>query len=160
MPEPIITFEARTGWYGLKARDVREIAQLRGVRPVPRAPALFAGLAEVHGRIVTLVDLEQVVGAVAGPSAESGFSVVLSLPFDHLGILVRTEVGVATPDEAAPEESEDKGALLYGRVLIGDRLLNLLCLPALVARLEESIREGFRPRPRSDSEEDGCRSAS
>ncbi len=149
MPDPIITFEAGAGWYGLDARDVREVAQLRAVRSVPRAPSLVAGLAEVHGRIITLLDLERMVGGGSDCSTGPGFGVVLALPFDHLGILVRSGVGVATPDEAGPGETEDRGALLRARVLIGDRLLNLLCLPVLVARLEESIRQGFRPGPRT-----------
>src|SRR5258705_13460245 len=66
MPEPIITFEARSEWFGLMARDVREVARLRGVRPVPRAPEVIAGLAEVHGRIVTLIDLDRLIPAGGG----------------------------------------------------------------------------------------------
>lgn len=154
MPEPIITFETPSGWYGLSVRDVREVTHLRSVRPVPRAPALVAGLAEVHGRIVTVVDLEPIVGGGAVPAAAHGFGVVLALPYEHLAILARSEVGVAMPDESAPDEAEDRAVLLRGRVLIGDRLLNLIFLPAVVARLEESIRAGFRPDPRADGEED------
>ena len=38
MFEPIITFEVLAEWFGVVASDVREVAKLRDVRPVPRAP--------------------------------------------------------------------------------------------------------------------------
>jgi len=154
--DPIITFEARSEWYGLKAKDVREVARLRGVRAVPRAPGVIAGLAEVHGRIVTLIDLERLLdtegtgpasaraapGRVAGPEA---YGVVLALPFDHLGILVGDEVDVASAGGDVGPRARDESSWLQARLPVGDRLLNLLSVPALVARLEESIRAGFRP---------------
>ena len=34
---------------------------------------------------------------------------------------------------------------LQARLPIGERLLNVLSLPALVSRVEETIRKGFRP---------------
>jgi len=155
--EPIITFEARSEWFGLMASDVREVARLRGVRPVPRAPDVIAGLAEVHGRVVTLIDLERLIsaGEAAAPASaftpfEGGgpgeYGVVLALPYEHLGILVRSEVHVASGVEDGGPVPGGAASWLKARVPIGDRLLNLLSLPALVSRVEETIRKGFRPR--------------
>lgn len=161
MQDPIITFEARSEWFGLAARDVREVARLRGVRPVPRAPGVIAGLAEVHGRIVTLIDLERLMapGDEAAPrgAAPAGsrdeFGVVLALPYDHLGILVRSEVDVASATEDAEPPPGEASGWLQARLPVGDRLLNLLSLPALVSRVEETIRRGFRPG-QADSDEE------
>jgi len=143
---PIITFESRAGWYGLRATDILEIARLDRVRPVPRAPGVVAGLAEVHGRVVTLIDLDRMLAGASAPLAEGGFGVVLAPPRDHLGLLVRSEVNVASPSghESADGEA-DSGGLLLSRMSVGDRLLNLLFLPALVARVEEIIRTALRP---------------
>jgi len=154
--DPIITFEARSEWYGLEAKDVREVARLRGVRAVPRAPGVIAGLAEVHGRIVTLIDLERLLDTAdggpaaaravpAGVAGAEAYGVVLALPFDHLGILVRNEVDVASAGGDVGPRARDEASWLQARLPVGDRLLNLLSVPALVARLEESIRAGFRP---------------
>jgi hypothetical protein len=170
--DPILTFQARAEWYGIQARDVREVAQLRSVRPVPRAPGLVAGLAEVHGRIVTLIDLDRLLvsarafpderpedrpGDASGPAAPavasgsaapSGgpFGVVLAPPYEHLGLLVRSEPDVAAwPGESADGGSAEAGGWLRARLPVGDRLLNLIALPALVGRVEEAIRAGFRP---------------
>jgi chemotaxis signal transduction protein len=162
MQEPIITFEARSDWYGLPARDIFEISFIRGIRPVPRSPEIVAGLAEVHGRVVTLIDLERLLGANGGNGAledgeatpagagvqddPSRLGVVLAPPLDHLGILLRSDVDVASGGDLhhLPENPEE-GGLLRARVPVGDRLLNLLFLPALVSRVEEAIRDGFRP---------------
>ncbi|MFQ5877136.1 MAG: chemotaxis protein CheW [Acidobacteriota bacterium] len=161
MAETIITFESRSDLYGLPARDILEVAPLKGLRPVPRSPRIVAGLAEIHGRIVTLIDLDRVLGGpgpAALPAAEdageagrvggAGLGVVLAPPLDHLGILVRSDVDVAPSDGSArPSGLPDEGGLLRARVPVGDRLLNLLFLPALVSRVEEALRDGFKPGP-------------
>ena len=164
MQDPIITFEARCEWYGLKAKDVREVTRLRGVRAVPRAPGVIAGLAEVHGRIVTLIDLERLLDtagagpassrdALAGVGGADAYGVVLALPFDHLGILVRNEVDVASSaGEDVEPRTRDEASWLQARLPVGDRLLNLLSVPALLARVEESIRAGFRPEGGGEDE--------
>ncbi len=147
MSEPIITFESRSGWYGLKATDILEVAHLQRVRPVPRAPGIVAGLAEIHGRVVTLIDLDRVL-AGDFDAAAAGFGVVLAPPSDHLGILVRSGVDVAPAGDDDPiPDAPDQGGLLLARLPIGERLLNLLFLPALVLRVEKAIREAFRPGP-------------
>ena len=170
MQEPIITFEMRSDWYGLPARDIFEISSIRDIRPVPRSPEIVAGLAEVHGRVVTLIDLERLLGGAdrsggaesrqASPERAarrippSRLGVVLAPPLDHLGILVRSDVDVASGEDLRhlPETAEESG-LLRARVPIGDRLLNLLFVPALVSRVEEAIRDGFRPGPDGPGEE-------
>lgn len=152
MGDPILTFEVLSEWFGVPARDVREVAHLRSVRPVPRAPGLVAGLAEVHGRIVTLIDLDRLLGAArpTGDASVAGarggpFGVVLAPPYDHLGILVRSEPDVAAGPDDAGGGGDEGGGWLRARLPIGDRLLNLIALPALVERVEEAIRAGFRP---------------
>ncbi len=153
---PILTFEVLSEWFGLMASDVREVARLRGVRAVPRAPEVIAGLAEVHGRIVTLIDLDRLIPAgegapdskaqaPAGTAGGDAFGVVLALPYEHLGILVRSEMDVAAaPDNVEPTPG-GAASWLQARLPIGERLLNVLSLPALMARVEETIRKGFRP---------------
>lgn len=154
MQDPIITFEARSEWFGLAARDVQEVARLRGVRPVPCAPSVIAGLAEVHGRIVTLIDLDRLMSPGAEPAAGGArYGVVLAPPCDHLGILVRSDVNVAAAatEDAVPPPGDPSGWLQV-RLPVGDRLLNLLSLTALVARVEATIRRGFGPEPTAPDE--------
>jgi len=147
--DPIITFETRSEWYGLQAKDVAEVARLRAVRSVPRAPGVIAGLSEVHGRIITLIDLERLLEAADGGTVPdtggAAYGVVLALPFDHLAILVRNGVDVASAGEDVEPRSRDDASWLQARMPVGERLLNLLSVPALVARVEETIRAGFRP---------------
>jgi purine-binding chemotaxis protein CheW len=162
--ESIVTFEVRGEWFGVRARDVREVAQLRGVRPVPRAPRSIAGLAEVHGRLVTLLDLERLLPAphASGPSVprdeavprgRDEFGVVLAAPYDHLGILSRTEVDVTSASLDADSAAAGAASWLQERVPLGDRLLNLLSLPALVSRVETRIIRSFQPGSSTGTEE-------
>lgn len=145
---PILTFESGTGWYGLHAGDIFEVAPLLRVRPVPRAPGIVAGLAEVHGRVVTLIDLDRLLETVSPAAAGRVLGIVLAPPRDHLGLLVRSEVDVAPGLETAgPGEQGDQAGLLQSRLLVGERLLNLISLPGLVARVEEAIRKSFVPGP-------------
>jgi chemotaxis signal transduction protein len=148
MGEPIVTFTSHAGWYGLRASDILEVADLGPVRSVPRAPGIIAGLAEVHGRVVTLIDLDRMLSEEPAPEALSRFGVVLAPPREHLGILVRSDIDVAPGDERASRpEPEERGGLLLARLPVGDRLLNLLFLPAVVTRVEEAIRAVFRLGP-------------
>ena len=148
MSESIITFTSPSGWYGLRAAEILEVAELGRVRPVPRAPGIIAGLAEVHGRVVTLIDLDRLLAADANPESPTRFGVVLAPPRDHLGILVRSEIDVAPGGDGDPLAGpSETGGLLQARLPVGERLLNLLCLPALVTRVEEAIRAAFRPGP-------------
>ncbi len=145
---PILTFESGTGWYGLFAGDILEVAPLLRVRPVPRAPGIVAGLAEVHGRVVTLIDLDRLLETVSPAVGIRALGVVLAPPRDHLGLLVRSEVDVTLGLEtAASSDQGDEAGLLQARLLVGERLLNLISLPGLMARVEEAIREGFVPGP-------------
>ena len=148
MGESIITFTSASGWYGLRAAEILEVAELGRVRPVPRAPGIIAGLAEVHGRVVTLIDLDRLLRADARPESPTRFGVVLAPPRDHLGILVRSEIDVAAGDDDGPLTGpSETGGLLLARLPVGERLLNLLFLPALVTRVEDAIRAAFRPGP-------------
>jgi chemotaxis signal transduction protein len=148
MDHPILTFAARDEWYGVRVLEVREVAELRGVRAVPRAPLLVAGVAEVHGRVVTLIDLDRLVREAGPAAADDGagpwYGVVLAPPYDHLGLLVRSRLDVANAPEAETIVPGRDGLVLT-RVPLGERLLNLIALPALVDRVETAIRKGFRP---------------
>ena len=160
----MITFDVRGEWFGVMARDVREVALLRGVRPVPRAPESIAGLVEVHGRVITLIDLERLLPAGEAPShpgrrretASHGrdeFGVVLAAPYDHLGILSREGVDVTTASFESEPMPAGAASWLRARLPLGARLLNLLSLPALVSRVEARIRKGFQPGSRTRAEE-------
>ena len=78
---------------------------------------------------------------------------VLALPYDHLGILVRNGVDVASAGEDVDPRARDEASWLQARLPVGDRLLNLLSVPALLERLEESIRAGFRPEGSNGDQE-------
>lgn len=55
----ILEFRLAYESYGLEIRTIREVAPLRAFTPVPSAPAFVVGIVNVHGRIVSVLDLKR-----------------------------------------------------------------------------------------------------
>lgn len=104
-----LTFRSAGGRYAIPMAAVREVLRSLPLAPVPGTPPWVAGVANVRGDIVTVVDLAAFLGqdAAADPHAlvlltTAGDEHVLALAVDDvLGIrpLPPGAAGTATPDE-------------------------------------------------------------
>ena len=88
---PILVFALGQEMFGVRLDAVREIFDTDYLQPVPRAPALIRGLADVRGRMVTVLDLATLLGA-GPPSADSAHPMLLSEPRDHLALGTSTAI--------------------------------------------------------------------
>ena len=90
------------GRYALPLACVSDMAKCGPLRPVPGAPECVLGLAERHGRVVTVLDLARLVGEapVAGPRC----LVRLARPLDHLALAVPAAPRHVTLAEGPPKE--------------------------------------------------------
>jgi chemotaxis signal transduction protein len=79
--------------FGVRLETVREISEAGSIAPVPRAPALIRGLADVRGRMTTVIDLPVLVGAPAETSCR-GRLMILSEPRDYLALWTSTEINL------------------------------------------------------------------
>lgn len=92
--------------YGVDLLAIREIIPVRGATRLPQSPAYVAGLMNVRGTIVTVIDLSRRLG---GPGTGTDASVVL---VEHRGKLVGVAVDEVTevlrlrPDEIDPPGPE------------------------------------------------------
>jgi len=72
----------------LPLSEVREIAEIQSVEPVPGSPGAVVGLAEIRGRIVTLLSLDP-PGPITPPAPGPHLGLLLAEPHGHLGLLLR-----------------------------------------------------------------------
>jgi len=83
--------------------EIREVARVSKVTPVPRAPVAVRGVANIRGRVVTLLDLDVLYarpGESAPPSGGNGHAVVLAPPLDNLAFFTRARVDIGRGEES------------------------------------------------------------
>jgi chemotaxis signal transduction protein len=133
---------------GLRLEDAQYLAEIDPPAPVPLAPPEIAGLADVRGRIVTVIDLARLVGLPA-PSRTRWLALLLAPPRGHLALLLGDTVDVLVTDlaRARLEETGEEGS---GRrplrsLLTEEGVLLNLVDPLAIDRLcDHRVRESFR----------------
>ncbi len=87
--------------YAFAGASVREVRPLGEVTPLPGTPAFVAGLMNVRGRIVPLLDLRLFFGLPAAPSDTGGETVViLGSPRGDVGVLTTGRPVVRVVDDS------------------------------------------------------------
>ncbi|HET9481249.1 MAG TPA: chemotaxis protein CheW, partial [Candidatus Polarisedimenticolia bacterium] len=92
-----VRFRLGAEGFGLPLAQVREISTVGALSRVPLAPAGIKGLLNLRGRVVTLLDVARIFGRElpAARSAEDRLALVLSGPWEHLGLYVHAPVEIA-----------------------------------------------------------------
>jgi purine-binding chemotaxis protein CheW len=113
-----LAFRVAEQGFGLDIRCVREIVRLPQITAVPQSPAHIAGVMNLRGQIVPIVDLGKRLGGapkppMPGPDSRKSRVLVLTLSAKLTGLLVdeATEVlKIAAADiEPAPKLFGDDG---------------------------------------------------
>jgi purine-binding chemotaxis protein CheW len=126
-------------YFGLDLSVVREFSPLRLVAPVPCSPPYIAGLMNLRGETLTLIDIGPTLGlspAVMG--AESAKVVVTQCEGLRLGIIVEEVLDIISvnSDQIAPAaHSVGKGEaeMVGGTVFFRDKMLGIIDLPRLLS---------------------------
>ncbi len=90
--------------YALDVTMVREIVRSREITPLPSAPALIEGVAELRGGIVPVLDLGRVLGNENSAVTNRSRIVVLECNGMVLGLLVDAATEVLSVDPAMLED--------------------------------------------------------
>lgn len=112
--EQFVVFRASTGRYGLAVEDIREIVRTpEAFVPVPGLPAFFAGLMNLRGEVLGVVDLTARLGGGGRPARSAAARVVVLDAHGHrVGLLVDAVEAIhkaARGDvQAAPAGSADQ----------------------------------------------------
>ncbi len=147
-----VHFDVEGDRLGVPLDDVREISRVTRVTPVPRSPACILGVANIRGRVVTLLDADRLYGSEPGGPPE-GHAVVLGPPREHLALFTRSRVDIGKGRDsdgaqapAAPAGAERARAPLEGLVLMNGALVHLIPPAGLEAHCEALVLERYRRR--------------
>jgi purine-binding chemotaxis protein CheW len=111
--------------YGLAVEHVREVAEIGTVVPVPGAGPRVAGIRHLHGEILPIVRLHDLLGAPAGDPRR----IVVVYDGDRCAGLA---VDRAEEVEELPEPDAHGEPLTRGSVLHQGTMLGVLDVPALL----------------------------
>ena len=165
-----VKFQLGRQGFGLPLEQVREIVAAGAVTPVPQAPSVIRGLANLRGRVVTLIDVATVFNRPlpAARTAEDRLALLLGAPWEHLGVYVHApvEIGQAVTAPAgvqrgpltvsmmgvggdpgdAGEPSDPARPPAVGLSTVSGDFVHMISAPELVAFCEARVLEGFRKR--------------
>jgi len=126
--------------YAIRLEGLGGVVALDGIAPLPGAPSFISGLAQVHGHVLTIVDLGVVLGE--GPSSPSS-ALLIDVKSESFGLGVSAYENVVSMPAgglAPPPPGLSDAASRYVDGLIASSGIGVLRLPQLINDLlrEES----------------------
>lgn len=132
------TFRLQDLLFGIEVSKVQEVLRHHAMTAVPLAPAVFSGLINLRGQIVTAVDLRRRLGLEARAADVLPMNIVVRCEDGVVSLLV-DEIGDVV--EVSQEQFEPSPDTLQGearQLIDGVYKLNACLLPVL--NLERAIR--------------------
>ncbi|MBF0559451.1 MAG: purine-binding chemotaxis protein CheW, partial [Nitrospirae bacterium] len=114
--------------YSIPILRVQEIMNTPAITLMPQAPAYVKGVTNLRGRIISIIDIRQLLGL---PGTASGSRViVLSSGRASFGILVDEITGVVEIDDSSVESTDSIMSThldqVAGIAKVGDKLLTMI----------------------------------
>lgn len=160
MEQTYLIFSYRGTRYGLDVNLVREVVWLPALSPIEELPPYIAGVFNLHGRVIPVLDLSQRFGRAPEPYRLSDRVIVIDGPVGRVGLIVSELHDLATlPDEAIAPAHSYQGAGGEARFVLGEAKLSegltmLLDTPALLssapaeqAPADENLTPELPPNP-------------
>lgn len=95
------TFHIDKAFYGVPIEDVQEVLFSQPLSEVPLAPPAVAGLLNLRGRIVTVIDLKRLLHGASAD--EEAMNMVVRFDNDEVSLLIDRIGDVMRVDEASVE---------------------------------------------------------
>ncbi|MEZ4408096.1 MAG: chemotaxis protein CheW [Polyangiales bacterium] len=142
MSELYVVFRVGEAEYALSAREVARLEPCEGVTPVPGGPKHLAGVAQVRGRFIPVIDLRVRFGLDPAPTGPDTRLVVGTVGARTVALRVdraRETVRLSEGDVAAPPRMIAERTLGYvrGVARVAGRALLVMDLPTVVG--EEGV---------------------
>jgi purine-binding chemotaxis protein CheW len=132
-----VTFRVGTAEYVVPAASVLHLESFESATHVPGAPAYVAGLVQVRGRVVPVVDLRKRFGLPATDHELAHRVIVIRLGSRIAGLLVDAAREVIQLDEASFQDApelikEQASGFVKGVVTVAGRLFLIVDVPRLI----------------------------
>src|SRR6056297_2197864 len=79
----------------MELRFVREVIRLKQPTPIPGVPAHIAGIVNLRGEIVSLMDLALLLNLKSGPATTQGYGLILASTDMSFGVQADSILGIA-----------------------------------------------------------------
>ena len=142
-PAQILTFQVGGQIYGLGLLSVVEIGNWSEIRPLPAAPHYIAGVINVRGTALSVVDMGIFFKERAQRAEKAAHTsiILVDLGAVRVGLLVDRVCDIVSMQgvEIQPVPAaggRESGKVLSGLAIIGDDIIGLLDLPAFGASIE------------------------
>ena len=137
MPELHVTFRVGTAEYAIPASQVLHLESHESATPVPGTPAHIAGIVQVRGRVIPVVDLRVRFGLPPIPHAIDRRIVVVQVGTRVAGLLVDSAREVIKLDDTAfdkpPELVDDQtSGFVKAVAAVAKRLVLLVDVPRII----------------------------
>jgi len=141
-----VGFRLGSAEYAIPIAQVREIVRTPSLARMPLGPPGVAGVADLRGRLVPVVDLRGPDSPAAGEAAQDGRVIVAEGAAAAFGLLVDAVTGILSIDEAAVEPAAALGACtlrgVVGAALVEGRPVTLFDAADLVGPKREGSSGG------------------
>ncbi len=128
-----LVFHIGADRYGLPLAAVRRVLPAAALKQLPLTPDWVAGLLDLHGAPVPVIDLSRLAGRVPEQVWYDTRIVLVDYHRRQLGLLAEHVAGIETVDEQALTHTGVAGAPFLGRVASGaDGMLQLIELDQLL----------------------------
>jgi chemotaxis-related protein WspB len=134
----VLVFHIGADRYGLRLRDIARVLPVADMKQVPLTPAWVAGVMDLHGQPMPVIDLSRLAGIDPGAPCFDTRIIVVDYPLPGgatrpLGLQAAHVTGVDSVDQAALGTSGVDGAAFLGQVTAqGAGLLQLVDIGALL----------------------------
>ncbi|GBG13055.1 purine-binding chemotaxis protein CheW [Novimethylophilus kurashikiensis] len=95
--------------FGIESRFVREVVPLKALTPLPCVPAFVAGLMNVRGQVLSVIDLRQYLGLPEGGLSDLNKVIVLSHDEMEFGVLADAVLETDAARELQPPLAAPSG---------------------------------------------------
>lgn len=139
----IIAFTLSHEAFGIDIVQVQRIAPAQTITRVPRAPVFISGIMNLAGRIITLIDLAQILQLEKDDEAGQQI-IILNREDMNIGIITGqvTDV-IMTDDESLNKEivriGAQEGNFVSAILNMGDRIINILNIEKLFDFMRKSF---------------------
>ncbi|MBL6990238.1 MAG: chemotaxis protein CheW [Bacteriovoracaceae bacterium] len=152
--EQILTFEVNSQLYGIDLLSLEEVLPILEVQVIPKSPGLLAGVINVRGKIIPVMDLRSELGQVSCDYINETKIILYKVDDDFIALIVDNILGI----HKVPADSIDyfvneklKGNLSSGMVKLQcGKTIQLLKIYHFIS--EKQLKEIMHFAAKSDNQ--------